>query len=48
VKVLLAFLLGTFVIGMWTTNRGRVPRGWPVLVVSFVVGAAFYLSQRVI
>jgi hypothetical protein len=45
VKILLAFLLGTFFVSIWSTRRGGPMRAWPLLIVSVVVGAA-YLSQR--
>jgi hypothetical protein len=47
VKVLLAFLLATFLIGVWGANRGRPSRAWVLGIVSVLLAVSF-LSQRVI
>jgi hypothetical protein len=46
-KLLLAYLFVAFLLALRTTRRGGSVPFWPLLLVSFVVGAA-YLSQRVI
>jgi hypothetical protein len=47
VKVLLTFLLATFLLAVWSANHSRPSRAWSLAVVSLFVAAAF-LSQRVI
>jgi hypothetical protein len=46
-KVLLAYLLVTFVLALRSTRRGRPIPVWPLVIAAFVVGAA-YLSRQVI
>ena len=46
-KVMLLFLLGSFIVSLWWAKRARPARAWIVLVISFFVGVAF-LSQQVI
>jgi hypothetical protein len=46
-KLLLIYLLVTFVLALRTTRKGRPLPAWPLLVAAVFVGAA-YLSQRVI
>jgi hypothetical protein len=46
-KLLLTYLLVTFVLAVRTTRKGRALPVWPLLVAAVFVGAAF-LSQRVI
>ncbi len=46
-KLLLTYLVVTFVLAMRTTRKGRPLPVWPLLVATVFVGAA-YLSQRVI
>jgi hypothetical protein len=47
VKVLLLFLLVTFLVAVWSANRGKPSRAWALAVVALFVGAA-YLKQRFI
>jgi len=47
VKVLLTFLLATFLVAVWAANRGRPSRAWVLAIVSLFVGALF-LKQRFI
>jgi hypothetical protein len=47
VKLMLLFLLGTFIVSLWWAKRARPARVVPLLAVAFVVGMA-YLSQRAI
>jgi heme/copper-type cytochrome/quinol oxidase subunit 3 len=46
-KLLLAYMFVTLVLAMRATRHGRTLPFWPLLIATFVVGAAF-LSQRVI
>jgi hypothetical protein len=46
-KLLLTYLIVTFVLALRTTRKGRPLPVWPLLVAAVFVGAA-YLSQRVI
>jgi hypothetical protein len=46
-KLLLTYLLVTFVLALRTARKGRPIPAWPLLVAAVFVGAAF-LSQRVI
>jgi hypothetical protein len=46
-KLLLTYLLVTFVLAVRTTRKGRPLPVWPLLIAAVFVGAAF-LSQRVI
>ena len=46
-RVLLLFLLLTFLIAIRAANRGRPSRWWTLAVFSVVVAAAFY-TRRVI
>jgi hypothetical protein len=47
VKVLLLFILLTFLLAARATRRGRPIRAWSLLVVTVAVAASFY-SLRVI
>jgi hypothetical protein len=47
VKVLLAFLLMTFLVAVWSANRGRPSRAWLLAVFSVLV-ASLFLRQRFI
>lgn len=44
-KVLLAFLLVTFLIAIHAANRGKPSRAWVLLAMTFVVSLA-YLTRR--
>ena len=46
-KVLLLFLLATFLVAVWSANRGRPSRAWVLALASLFV-AGMFLSQRVI
>jgi hypothetical protein len=46
-KVLLTFLVATFLVAVWSANRGKPSRAWVVALVSLFVGALF-LKQRFI
>jgi hypothetical protein len=47
VKLLLAYLLVTFVLALRATRKGRDVVVWPLVIAAFFVSAAF-LSQRVL
>jgi hypothetical protein len=47
VKLMLLFLLGTFILSLWWAKRDRPARAVTLLVVSFTVGLA-YLTRRAI
>jgi len=47
VKVLLAFLLVTFLVAVWSANRGKPSRAWALAVFSVFV-ASLFLRQRFI
>jgi hypothetical protein len=47
VKLLLAYLLVTFILAMRATRKRREILVWPLVIAAFFVGAA-YLSQRVL
>ena len=44
-KLLLAYLLVTFIVAMRATRKGREVLVWPLVIAAFVVGAA-YIKQR--
>jgi hypothetical protein len=46
-KVLLAFLLVTFLVAVWSANRGRPSRAWALALFSLLV-ASLFLRQRFI
>jgi hypothetical protein len=46
-KVILTFLMATFLVAVWASNRSRPSRAWLLAVVSLFVGALF-LKQRFI
>jgi hypothetical protein len=47
VKVLLFFLLTTFLVAVWSANRGKPSRAWALALFALFVGALF-LKQRFI
>jgi hypothetical protein len=47
VKLLLFFLVTTFLVAVWSANRGKPSRAWALAVFSFCV-AALFLKQRFI
>jgi hypothetical protein len=46
-KVLLAFLLVTFLVAVWSANRGKPSRAWALAVFSVLI-ASLFLRQRFI
>jgi len=46
-KLLLAFLLITFLVAVWAANRSRPSRAWALAVFSVLV-ASLFLRQRFI
>ena len=46
-KVVLAFLLGTFLIAVWSANRGKPSRAWALALFALFVSVLF-LKQRFI
>jgi hypothetical protein len=42
VKVLLLFILATFLLATRATRRGKYPRTWPLLLATVVVSASYY------
>jgi hypothetical protein len=47
VQLLLAYLLVTFILALRATRRGREILVWPLVIVAFVLGAA-YLKQSLL
>jgi hypothetical protein len=45
VKLLLFFLLTTFLVAIWSANRGRPSRAWVLALASFGL-AVLFLSPR--
>jgi uncharacterized membrane protein YeiB len=46
-KLLLAYLLVTFVLALRAARKPRTIPAWPLVIAAFVVGAA-YLTRRAI
>jgi len=46
-KVLLAFLLVTFLVAVWSANRGKPSRAWALALFSVLI-ASLFLKQRFI
>ena len=46
-KLLLALLLATFLLSVFSVRRGRAPRTWPLVLACLLVSAMF-LNFRVV
>jgi hypothetical protein len=47
VKVLLTFLIVTFLVAIWSANRGKPSRAWALALFALFIGSLF-LKQRFI